>query len=112
MRERRYKDPELRIKLIVEAQNYRKKNPEKSRAYVKKYTEKNPEKAAARIAIRKALLNGSIIRPSNCSRCDVECVPDGHHDDYSKPLEVIWLCRRCHIEHHRKEREIERKMDT
>jgi hypothetical protein len=27
---------------------------------------------------------------------------EAHHEDYSKPLEVIWLCRRHHMERHRR----------
>jgi len=42
------------------------------------------------------------IRPNKCSRCNVECKPHGHHTDYDKPLEVIWLCPKCHKEEHKK----------
>jgi hypothetical protein len=36
------------------------------------------------------------VRPDRCSKCKVKCKPHGHHPDYSKPLEVVWLCPGCH----------------
>lgn len=43
-----------------------------------------------------AVAKGILTRPSNCSKCGKRCKPDAHHADYSKPLEVTWLCRACH----------------
>ena len=34
-----------------------------------------------------------------CERCGAPRA-DRHHDDYSKPLDIRWLCRACHIQHH------------
>lgn len=56
----------------------------------------NPEKAAAHRAVQAALRSGLLVRPSSCQRCPRICVPHGHHEDYSKPLVVDWLCRACH----------------
>ena len=36
-----------------------------------------------------------------CEICGATKV-DAHHDDYTKPSEVRWLCRKHHNEHHRK----------
>lgn len=35
--------------------------------------------------------------------CEVCGSPDSqkHHEDYARPLEVNWLCRTCHLAHHR-----------
>lgn len=38
--------------------------------------------------------------PRPCEKCGAAKV-EKHHDDYSKPLEVRWLCRGCHLAHHR-----------
>lgn len=48
-------------------------------------------------AVRRALRLGRLHRPSSCGRCGF-LSPDlhAHHDDYSKPLAVEWLCPGCH----------------
>ena len=38
-----------------------------------------------------------------CEDCDKEVRLDAHHDDYYKPMDVRWLCRSCHREHHAKQ---------
>lgn len=49
--------------------------------------------------IRDALRDGRIVKPSNCSKCSKQSVRlDAHHHDYNKPLEVEWLCRKCHLQ--------------
>jgi len=54
-------------------------------------------------AVDKALAQRILVRPEVCENCntiDQNSVLHGHHDDYSKPLAVRWLCRSCHIKHH------------
>lgn len=54
---------------------------------------------AAREAVADAVRSGRMNREP-CERCgDVDS--EGHHDDYSKPLKVRWLCRAHHREVHR-----------
>ena len=52
--------------------------------------------------VRNAIKSGKLVRPTNCSNCNKEGRIEAHHDDYTKPLEIRWLCRSCHSEHHRK----------
>lgn len=83
---------------------------EATRARQRRYNAKNlhQENVAARLAVRKAILSGEIIRKSACEVCGKEAVRrDGvtavqaHHDDYTKPLDVRWLCSACHTAWHR-----------
>lgn len=62
--------------------------------------EKFPEKTRARAALKHALKTGKIVRQP-CEKCGAKKV-HGHHEDYSKPLQVRWLCRKHHDEEHGK----------
>lgn len=48
--------------------------------------------------VSHAIRNGALLRQT-CEVCGA--VPaDAHHDDYAKPLNVRWLCRSHHQQHH------------
>lgn len=93
----------------------RERNPEDARRRYKDYRAKNRDKINARnrlryqqtkhripayYAVRAALKSGDLVRPFQCSKCQDWCDPQAHHEDYNKPLEVVWLCSRCHRRHH------------
>ena len=62
----------------------------------RKWMENNTVKRAAHIIFGNALRDGKMTRPSHCQGCGDKCNPHGHHEDYSKPLDVVWLCPSCH----------------
>jgi hypothetical protein len=66
----------------------------------KKYKQKYPYKKIATSAIAYLIKTKKIIKPASCEICNETGRIHGHHDDYSKPYEVRWLCVRCHINWH------------
>lgn len=67
----------------------------------KAYQERYPMKYAAKVITRNAIRDGKLIRAESCSECGSKEKVEGHHDDYSKPLEVRWLCEKCHKAWHK-----------
>lgn len=74
----------------------------RAKAYVKYRYHSDPEYRAKVIVRRKAALAArkGKIKKSPCEVCG-SLVVEAHHDDYSKPLDVRWLCRTHHMRLHR-----------
>lgn len=69
----------------------------------KKLCLRYPEKVKARCLLSHAITSGKVVKPKTCSNCLKEkSMIHGHHEDYSKPYEVKWLCIPCHFLEHRK----------
>lgn len=71
------------------------------------------DRRAQRIC-EQAILKGILRRSDRCEQCQIpeKTFRDGrssiqaHHDDYNRPLDVRWLCQKCHHEWHKKNRAI------
>ena len=75
-------------------------NPERQRAYRRKssttWRRANPEKIRAQNTLYDAVKQGKLKRPKFCQLCLGPCKAQAHHEDYTKRLEVVWLCAFCH----------------
>jgi ribosomal protein S27AE len=57
----------------------------------------------AHSAVARAIRAGDLVRQP-CVRCS-EVKSLAHHEDYDKPLDVMWLCEPCHKQRHKELRE-------
>jgi len=86
--------------------SYRCKSCEKARDWSWRDWRKNdlqkkeahPQKVLARQMVHNATRYGKL-KKEPCVVCS-NPKSQGHHEDYSKPLEVIWLCQTCHDHKH------------
>ena len=75
---------------------------EKVRDAVYRSIKKHKYKQDARDLLNSALRKKVIVKPAQCSDCGSETRIEGHHEDYTKPLVVLWLCTICHARRHRR----------
>jgi hypothetical protein len=100
------------------------KDPEAYRAYsrargqhpttqsrIAEYKRANPEKVAAQQKVTYALKTGRLVR-GKCQVCGTDIRIHAHHEDYSKPLDVWWLCAVHHKARHKVLRTIEQGETT
>lgn len=80
---------------------WRAENPEAVKAMHERWRKNNQDRivmaARARTAVYEAVKKGTLVRPSTCSSCGraSDRIEAAHHD-YTKPLNVRWLCVPCH----------------
>lgn len=101
VRERNQK-PENKVKNRIRAMKWANRNKDKLSHYSGQYKKKNPEKANAHQYVMWALRLNVLSKPENCERCKLKVRLEAHHEDYSKPLEIKWLCKICHMHEHDK----------
>jgi hypothetical protein len=80
-----------------------KERSKKRNAYFNEYRKKREvAKVKARSAVYCAIKKGTI-KPEGCNMFSNECRgrTEAHHNDYNKPLEIVWLCCFHHKQHHR-----------
>lgn len=66
------------------------------------YRDLTPEarkKSNARAYANEYQRRGKLVRDP-CTDCGASA-SQKHHEDYDRPLDVIWLCRVCHLKRHR-----------
>lgn len=92
---------------------WRERNREHYREYQRKYMREHgypqhrtKEQRRAWTAVERAVKKGTLIRPDHCSECPNTYAIEAHHDDYTKLLEIRWLCCICHRNYHTKEKEL------
>jgi hypothetical protein len=73
-----------------------------TRKNIYKSIARHPLKQEAREKMHKALKIGLLVKSEKCNSCGKHKKTEGHHEDYTKPLKVVWLCRTCHNGVHKK----------
>jgi hypothetical protein len=67
----------------------------------KNYRKKYPLAYAAHIVTRNAIRDGKLKPRKTCVSCKKNGEIHAHHDDYTRPLSVRWLCIKCHVKWHK-----------
>lgn len=80
--------------------NWAARNKQKIHKTNKTYREKYPNKYRAHGKVAYEVRVGNLV-PEPCEMCGSEERQHAHHDDYSQPLNVRWLCPKCHRQWHK-----------
>lgn len=69
----------------------------RERRRINAFKEYTPEQCHG--IVQRAILNKQLTQMP-CESCGASRHIEAHHDDYSRPMDVRWLCKSCHKKHH------------
>lgn len=95
---RYYSEPE-KIKDYEKKRQQTRERRENKLKYQKISRTNHSDKYLARCMVSNAIRDGRLTKQP-CEVCEA-VKAEAHHDDYSKPLEVRWLCLKHHRQHHK-----------
>lgn len=75
--------------------NYKGARAKTKLMFKRQFRERYPEKARAHDAVKEALKQGKLVR-APCADCGSTTRVHAHHEDYGKPLDVVWVCDKHH----------------
>ena len=78
---------------------YRKENSEYFNQKHKEWRQRNKKQFSCNVTFQK-YKHYHKIKTGKCCLCLENKNIEGHHQDYSKPLVVTWLCKKCHERSH------------
>jgi ferredoxin len=89
--------PEYVVNITAHTRLYYRRNRESEKRRTIMFKASKPERMRCYNIIHANLHNGTLFRPDYCTNCGKHCRPDSHHYDYSRPYDITWLCRSCHL---------------
>jgi len=85
-----------------EKNRWNREHPEQAEEARRRFRIKNPERNVVYCRVQRKIKNKEITRSGCCSLCGTTGVLiEGHHVDYERPYDLIWLCHPCHMGLHR-----------
>lgn len=93
---------EYRSRRVASGTWNNKPTPEQKKKADEKWKKNNQPARKAHLKVSAALETGKL-KKGPCEKCGSKKV-HGHHENYAKPLNVMWLCQKHHTQLHREKR--------
>ena len=80
-----------------------KSNRKRKNATDATFKRRRRDRDRAHCTVKRAIKAGALEPLEYCERCEKPGPVEAHHEDYGKPLDVVWLCLTCHGQAHSEE---------